>query len=277
MNESAVLASGLGLVESVRWHDDALWFADWTAGAIHRLDPISRVDQIVHRVDSLPLCFDFAADGRLVVLDSRQGWLLRGRVGSTLEPWVDVSAVGPAGNEVVATRDGGCFLNFANFDPRQGLPDRPVGRIAHVDRDGQVHVVAEHLAFPNGMGIADGGRTLVVAESHAARLSGFTIGSHGELTQRRTWAEVQGSAPDGISVDPDGVCWFADVPNQEVVGVAAGGTVHARLAADRGAFSCAVAPDSQVYGAVAHWPGGERMFDPSHTWDGSIVALGQSR
>jgi hypothetical protein len=32
MTEPKLLLAGRGLVESPRWHDGALWFADWTAG-----------------------------------------------------------------------------------------------------------------------------------------------------------------------------------------------------------------------------------------------------
>jgi len=31
---AAVIVTGFGLVESPRWHDGRLWFADWTAGEI---------------------------------------------------------------------------------------------------------------------------------------------------------------------------------------------------------------------------------------------------
>ena len=269
----APLTAGLGLVESVRWHDDAVWFADWTAGTIHRLDPESRVDEVIARVPSLPLCFDFLPSGELVVFDSSHGRLLRGPAGGPLKPWVDVSDVGAAGNEVIAAPDGGVFINVGNFDPRAGFPDAPVGRLAYVDGGGAVRIVADELAFPNGMALGAGGRTLLLAESHAGRLAGFTVGPGGALSDRRIWAEVPGSAPDGITVDSAGICWYADVPNQEVVGVAEGGRIHARLPLDRGAFSCAAGPEGRLFAAIAHWPGGARMFDAAHTWDGSIVAL----
>ena len=38
MTEPKVLMSGLGLVESPRWHHGQLWFADWIAGEIIALD-----------------------------------------------------------------------------------------------------------------------------------------------------------------------------------------------------------------------------------------------
>ena len=35
MTEPTVLASGLAMGESPRWHDDRLWVCDWVAGSNH--------------------------------------------------------------------------------------------------------------------------------------------------------------------------------------------------------------------------------------------------
>jgi hypothetical protein len=61
-----LLARGFGQLESPRWHDGRLWFADWTAGEMRRLGAVGQSEVIVeHR--SLPLCFDFLPDGALVL------------------------------------------------------------------------------------------------------------------------------------------------------------------------------------------------------------------
>jgi sugar lactone lactonase YvrE len=269
------VVGGLGLVESVRFHGDAVWFADWHAGSIHRYDVTLGRDEVTNTVPSFPLCFDFDREGRLVVLDSQSGTLLRGRPGQPLVPWLDVSPLASgAGNEVLAVQDGSFFLNFGNFDPAEGFPTQPIGVVAHVDAHGRATVVADGLAFPNGMALTPDGATLVVAESHAGRLTAYTIAAGGVLSERRTWAQVPGSAPDGIAMAADGTCWYADVPNQAVVGVAEGGHVRATVPLDRGGFSCAVSPDgAELFVAAAHWPGGERLFDPTHHWDGSLLRI----
>ncbi len=118
------LVRGLGLPESVRCDGSGVWFSDWTAGAVHRLDLATGQDEVVARVESLPLCFDLDVE-RLVVLDSRTGTLLRGRRQGPLEPWTDVSGVSRgAGNEVLAVGDHTYVLDFGNFDPREGSPHR---------------------------------------------------------------------------------------------------------------------------------------------------------
>ena len=57
-----VLAQGHGLVESVRRHDDHVWFADWFAGDILRV-PIDGSAaggpaEVICHLPSMPICFD---------------------------------------------------------------------------------------------------------------------------------------------------------------------------------------------------------------------------
>ncbi len=65
----------------------------------------------------------------------------------------------------------------------------------------------------------------MVAESHADRLTAWTI-TEGRLTDRRVWADLgPGSAPDGICADAEGAIWYAGVPRQRCTRVAEGGSV----------------------------------------------------
>ena len=64
-----MLVTGLGLVESPRWHDNRLWFSDWIAGNIFALDDAGVTELIVQH-ESLPPCFDFLLDGRLVLVSN---------------------------------------------------------------------------------------------------------------------------------------------------------------------------------------------------------------
>jgi sugar lactone lactonase YvrE len=130
--------------------------------------------------------------------------------------------------------------------------------IALVADDGSVRKVAGDLGFPNGMALTADGGTLVCAESHAHRLSAFDIASDGSLTGHRVWAEIPGSAPDGICVDAEGAVWYADVPNRHCVRVAEGGTILDTRTADRGCFSCAL-------GGVD----GRTLFAVTREWHGA--------
>jgi sugar lactone lactonase YvrE len=55
----------------------------------------------------------------------------------------------------------------------------------------------------------DGG-TLLVAESAGCRITAFTVGSAGELRDRRVWAPLSPPHyPDGICLDTGGGVWVA--------------------------------------------------------------------
>jgi sugar lactone lactonase YvrE len=100
--------------------------------------------------------------------------------------------------------------------------------------------------------------TLVVAESHADRLTAWTITEAGELIDRRVWADLgPGSAPDGICADAEGAIWYASVPGQRCTRVTEGGDVLDTVEADRGCFACMLGGDDGrvLYIVANHYTG----------------------
>lgn len=82
--------------------------------------------------------------------------------------------------------------------------ERKSGSVSVVLPDESSRQVADEVWFPNGM-VVLGEDTLVLAESHADRLTAWTITHSGGLVDRRVWAELgPGSAPDGICSDGEG-------------------------------------------------------------------------
>lgn len=242
-----VLLTGRGLVESIRWHDGSIYVSDWSAGEV-----LAVPGGVVASVRSLPLCFDFLPDGRMVIVDSAAGRLLDPSTGTHTE-------LGQTGwNDIAVSRRGHVYVNRPDFSG-------PTGTV-HLAGVGEV---AGGLAFPNGMAVA--GDTLIVAESHGHRLTAFDIGPDGGLSNRRVWAALGSGTPDGICVDAEGAVWYADVPNQCCVRVAEGGEVLRTVRLDRGGFDCVVA-GSMLYVAAAQWRGmtEDEMVTPG---SGQILAV----
>ena len=234
-----VLTTGLAMGESPRWHDGRLWLCDWLAGEVLRIDGAGR-REVVHRIDGLPVSIDWLPDGREVCTTPR---------GVVVGP--DLAAYGGTGrpwNEIVVDRRGRVFVNMPGSAP--GEEPRP-GILAVIEPDGTTREVADDLWFPNGMALTPDG-SLVVAESHAARLTAFTITADGALTDRRVWAELGEGAPDGICLDADGAVWYADVPHRHCRRVAEGGRVLDTVEVDRGCFACMLGgPDGRTLHIVA--------------------------
>lgn len=268
----AAVSRGHGLLESVRWHAGIAYAADWLRGEILAY-AADGTEDVVLRHPSMPLCFDFAPDGALTLVSNSAQQVLRVGDDGELRPWADLRGLALGGwNEIVFDAIGGAYVNCGNFDPRHGFPTTPVGLVVRVEPDGRVRVVADGLAFPNGMALAD--TEFLVAESHAGRLTAYRIDTDGSLGESRVWAETPGFAPDGISLAADGSCWFADVGNSCVIRVAEGGELRQRIDLDRGAFSCALnGSGDELYIAAAHWPGGARLMDPEWEWDGTLYRV----
>jgi sugar lactone lactonase YvrE len=257
-----VLMEGIVFGESPRWHDGRVWFSDWGAHQVIALDPEGG-HEVVVSVPSFPMCIDFLPDGRLLVVDSAQRRLLRREPDGSMVTHADLAPISTKPwNDLVVDADGNAYVNNIGFDFPGGEP--APGLIALVTPDGGVRVVADDLAFPNGMAITADGATLVVAESYANRLTAFDIGRDGDLGGRRAWADVGDDHPDGICIDAQGAVWYADVANKHCVRVREGGEAVGVVDLDRGAFACTLSrgDDPKLY-VVGQEYGGPQASEPT--------------
>ena len=255
------LLTGLVFGESARWHDGRMWLCDWGTGEVLTVERDGN-RRVVTRVSSYPLCIDWLPDGRLLAVAGGDARVLRLEADGAVVTHADLSGVstGPW-NEIAVNSHGTAYVN--------GGP----GLIAAIGRDGGVRQVADEVAFPNGMALSADGSSLIVAESHAGCLTAYTIGDDGTLRDRRVWAEVPSSAPDGICIDPGGAIWYADVPNRCCVLVGEGGAVLRRVDADRGCFSCALGGENgtTLFIVATQWRGFDQMFTGPPT--GQVLAV----
>lgn len=230
-----LLVDDLVWAESPCWDDGRLWVSD-TQGS--RLFLLAGEDTIVHALDSPINGTGILPSGELVGarmtgarLDRFDGerWSLH----AELSDWVS----GTLGDLIVLP-DGTVLV-----DEVRG-PDRP-GRLLRVTRDGgepTVSVAADDLVFPNGLVVVDEGRTLVVAETYAHRLTAFTLRPDGELTDRRLWFDLRHELgedfrPDGACAAADGSVWVATTSGNAFIRVNDGVLVD-RVDVDGFAIAC---------------------------------------
>src|SRR3954452_6820448 len=143
---------------------------------------------------------------------------------------------------MVVDAEGRAFVGNLGWDDETD----PIVRatvLLRVDPDGGVTVVAEDLVNPNGMAITADGRTLLVNETFAARVSAFHLAADGTLSGRRVWArfapepfatvpaafEAGTVLPDGIALDAEGAAWLGDCRGSGAVRIAEGGAVLERV------------------------------------------------
>ncbi|HEY1917062.1 MAG TPA: SMP-30/gluconolactonase/LRE family protein [Streptosporangiaceae bacterium] len=272
MSQARVLATGLAIGESPRWHDGRLWLANWGTQQIVAVG-VDGAAEVVTEVPeaTIPFSLDWLPDGRLVVISHTQ--LLAEEPGGALAPIAELSGVAGGFNEIVVDGHGHVYVNGGDFNPMTGEEFKP-GVIALADADGSVRRVADGIAFPNGMAVTPDNATLIIAESYGRRLTAFDIGADGGLSGRRVWADLGDGVPDGICLDAQGAVWYADVPNQRCVRVREGGEVLATVTADRGCFACMLGGDDgrTLFVLAARWGGMDQIDDAARA--GQVLTAG---
>lgn len=217
------LLTGLAMGESARWYAGRFWLADWGTGEILAVDRAGTSKVIAH-APTTPCCFDWLPDGRMLIVSGREGQLLRREPDGSLRPYANLAALSEhPWNEIVVDGRGNAYVNTIGFDFPEGA--FAPGSIALVSASGAVRLVADGVAFPNGMAVTPDGRTLILAESYSQCLTAFDIADDGSLVNRWVWAALDGGYPDGICLDAEGAVWYADVGNRRCVRVREGGGV----------------------------------------------------
>ena len=269
MTEPTILLTGVALGESPRWHDDRLWFADWGAQELIAMDASGRAE-VIAAVPSFPFSIDWLPDGTLLIVSAADNAVLRLADDGTLTTRQDLSSLATTPwNEIVVDGRGNTYLNNIGFD----FPDGEVttGIVGLLTADGIASVVADDVAFPNGMVITPDNSTLIVAESYANRLTAFDIAPDGSLGNRLVWADLGDGVPDGLCLDDQGAIWYADVPNQRCVRVREGGEVLQTVPVDRGCFACMLggSDGSTLFVTAARWP---EVMGPTAERSGQVLS-----
>lgn len=246
MIQSRNLAAGIFFGEGPRWHDGRLWFSDFYEHAIKSVDDAGQV-RTECGIDDQPSGLGWLPDGRLLAVAMHRRQLLCVD-GDGVKLHADLSGIADYhANDMVVDAQGRAYVGNFGFALDEALKargvegvlaDHPTARLACVEPDGRVREAAADLHFPNGMVITPDGRTLIVAETLALRLTAFDIGADGTLSNRRVWATLGMRAPDGICLDANGHVWVANAIAPECVLVAPGGTIVATVGTDQPCFAC---------------------------------------
>lgn len=249
------LFEGGTFFEGPRWYDGSWWVSDFYSHRVLRIAADGAATEIAE-VPNQPSGLGFLPDGRMLIVSMKDRRILRREADGTLVTHADLYAhTGGHANDMVVDGQGRAWVGNFGFDIFGGAAPATTS-LLRVDPDGTVSVAASDLLCPNGTVITGDGRTLVVAESFAARMTAFTIDASGRLVDRRVWAafgETPGSdsldairaaefAPDGCALDGAGHIWVADAFNARACRVAPGGDItdEVRLPNDYGVYACAL-------------------------------------
>ena len=255
------LLGGLMFGEGPRWREGRLWFSDMWAGEVVAMTP-DGVRETILTAPGPVSGLGWLPDGRLLVVSMVDRRLMRREADGSLVEHADLSAIASFHcNDMVVDARGCAYVGNFGWDLADPEAERRPAKLARIGPDGGVSVAAEELIFPNGMAITPDGKTLIVGETFAARMTAFDRAEDGSLSNRRVWAALpEGSTPDGCCLDAEGAIWVASPYTNEVLRVHEGGRISERLETGRGPYACMLGGEARrtLFILVADAPPEER-------------------
>lgn len=254
---TSILVDGLWFPEGPRWHDGRLWFSDVYLRCVMAVNPDGTGVERVVDVPNIPSGLGWLPDGRLLVVSTVDRKLMRLEPHGRLAVHADIYALcSDRCNDMIVDAQGRAYVGNWGYDLEAEAPAPKLAELVLVAADGRARVAATGMAFPNGSIVTPDGKTLIVAESFASRLSAFDIGPDGELLNRRVWAQFDDKGfgptegrvvPDGICLDGEGAVWVASPETAEVLRVRADGEVTHCVIGSRPAYACVLGgPDRRT-------------------------------
>lgn len=245
------LAGGLGFPEGPRWHRGHLYVSDIFRRRVVRIDMQGAVEPVVE-VPGRPAGLGFTPDGALIVAVASERRILRFADGELTE-LADLDGHGSGTlNDLHVDPQGRIYVGSLGMDlwdpgpaPAGAADDdpapAPAGSIQLVTQAGAVCTVATEIEFANGMTNLLDPSVLVVAESHAHRLTAFDVAPDGTLGNRRVHAQFEDDvSPDGIWLDAEDGLWVASFSSDEALRLDRSGTITHRLRPGHMILACAL-------------------------------------
>lgn len=249
---SETLVDGLHFSEDPRWRGDRLWYSDFYGHAVHSVG-MAGDDRVEVRLDDQPSGLGWLPDGRLLVVAMTQEKVLRREHDGSLVEHADLSDIATYWcNDMLVDPQGRAYVGHFGFDldgfvEEHGQaavlgPGVPGAHVILVHPDGAFEIAADDMRFPNGTVLAPDGRTLIVAETLALRLTAFDVDADGRLDNRRVWADLSSQLvpPDGICLDAEGAVWVANALGPTCVRVLEGGEITDTVEFSQHVFACAL-------------------------------------
>ena len=237
--EIEIAVDGFHYLEGPRWYQNALWFVDFYTQGVYRVNDEGVAEKIIH-VEQQPSGLGWLPDGRLLVVSMKDRKVLRLENDGNLVVHADIwEHCGGHANDMVVSANGNAYVGNFGFDLMGGTDHENTGLVL-VKPDGSSQVVAEGLAFPNGMVISADQKTLIVNELFGNKITQFDINEDGSLGEKRDFAnfgelgdepnlglriENASILPDGLALDAEDAVWIADTLNQRAVRIAEGGEI----------------------------------------------------
>jgi gluconolactonase len=183
------------------------YISDTINGNIYRVTAVGQA--AIWAKTGAPNGHKILADGTHLVCDGSQHAVLRldadGKIIGKASSEYDGRQL-RAPNDLTLDPQGGFYFT----DPGGSSEKNPIGTVHYVDPSGKTHLSAQGLAFPNGIVLRSGGKSLLVAESKYNRILAYEVLAPGKLGAMKVFANLPTKEGEQIDNQPDGICLDQD-------------------------------------------------------------------
>ena len=172
--------SGLKFPEGPRWREGTWWLSDQLGDRILRVGEDGAVETVCE-VGS-PSGLGFSPDGTLLAARMNEPSIVRVEHTTAVEV-IDLRDSARHLNDMFVGPDGRAYVDVYDdhFDTSSHV-------LLLVVEDKPPVIVADAIAYPNGVAITPDGTTLLISETFAGHLTAFDVAADGTLSGRRVWA-----------------------------------------------------------------------------------------
>ncbi|MDZ7359633.1 MAG: SMP-30/gluconolactonase/LRE family protein [candidate division KSB1 bacterium] len=189
-------------------HSGNAYISDTQNGEIYQVTPSGQAK--IWAKTGAPNGHKILADGTHLVCDGSQRAILRldkdGKILDKASSECDGKPLRAPNDLTLDSKHGGFYFT----DPGGSNADNPIGTVHYVDAKGRTHLVAQGLAFPNGIVLRPDGKSLLVAESNHNRIFVYPVLAPGKVGKRKLFANLPTKTGDQIDNQPDGLCLDED-------------------------------------------------------------------
>lgn len=209
-----IIATELNFPEGPAWNNnETLYFSNCHGGWIGKIED-NKLDTFITALESDSI---FEKTNGIVISKNGDIYSCEYGIGklikiSTDNKSVTVLSAGYKGksfnhpNDLTFSDNGNLYFS----DPKSYGKDKLDGRIFYYDFNLQkVKLVADSLAYPNGIAISPLDNKLYVSESAKNRVVNFDILENGLLKNKQKFIELPGGDPDGLEFDNKGNLYVA--------------------------------------------------------------------
>lgn len=208
------LATGFLFTEGPLW-DRArrtLYFSDMPGNVLRSWTEAGGIRE-VRRPSDMSNGLTFDAEGRLIACEHATRRVTRTERGGTISVIAQRFAGKPLNspNDVVVKSDGSIYFSDPNYGLKEyyGIPrpqDLPFQGVYRIAPAGEVQLLADDFAEPNGLCFSPDEKLLYVNDTERMHIRVFDVGADGRIAGDRIFFEESGTggAPDGMKLDERG-------------------------------------------------------------------------